>query len=201
MAEIGDKSEKNKPKNLIDVIRIRRSYRKYADDAVSGEKIEYLKKVVLEGATTFGFESPFFIFVTRPETKKRIKRAIFTGLMGKLNPWIIKTKAFGFVVACGYPEKAPKIDDKYLYLSECAFLLELMVLAAAEVGVGTCWMGAFGEEEVKRVLSIPEDARVVAVTPLGYPPEKIRATSWDYMVRNLVSKRRKPIEDIVTVIS
>jgi nitroreductase len=35
--------------------------------------------------------------------------------------------------------------------------------------LGTCWIGAFEEDEVKKVLNIPEEIRVVAMTPLGYP--------------------------------
>lgn len=200
MVERSDQPGKNGLKSLMDVIRIRRSFRKYTGDEIPADKIDYMKKVVLKGASTFGVESPFFIFVTKRDMKKRLRRAIFSGLMGKINPWIVTTSAFGFVVACGYPERAPVVDDKYLYLAECAILTELLVLAAAEVGIGTCWIGGFGEEGVKEALSLPDEARVVAVSPLGYPPEKIRATSWDYMARNLVSKNRKPIEEIVTVI-
>ncbi len=198
-----DRGEKKKsPIDLMEVIKVRRSYRKYTDEQIPAGNInmDYLKKVVLDGAWAFGFNSPFFIFVTRPDLKKRLKRAIFSGLMGKVNPWILTTKAFGFVVACGYPQKAGILDDKYLYLSECSILMEFLVLAAAEVGIGTCWIGGFGEEGIKGALSISDDARIVAVTPLGYPPKRIRATSWDYMARNLVSKRRKPMEKIVTMI-
>lgn len=188
------------PADLMDVIRLRRSYRRYSDKPIQAEKIEYLKEVVLDGASALGFESPFFIFVTEPEQKKRLRRAIFSGFMGKVNPWIITTKAFGFVVCCGYPDRACVMDDKYLYLSECSILMELLVLAAAEVGIGTCWMGGFGEEGIKGALSIDDDARIAAVTPLGYPPEKVRATSREYMEKGLVSRRRKPMEKIVTMI-
>jgi len=194
--------EKNStlPKSLMDVIKIRRSYRKYTDDEIPTEKIDYLKNVVLEGASAFGFESPHFIFVTKPDVKKRLKKGIFSGLMGKVNPWIFTTKAFGFAVVCGYPDKSPRMDDRHLYLSECAFLTELMILAAAEVGIGTCWIGGFGEVGIKKALSLPDEVRVVAVTPLGYPPDKIKATTWDYMTNNLASERRVPIDNIVTMI-
>jgi nitroreductase len=42
---------------------------------------------------------------------------------------------------------------------------------AWEEGLGTCWIGAFKETEVKKILSIPEDVKVLALTPLGYPDE------------------------------
>jgi len=47
--------------------------------------------------------------------------------------------------------------------------LEHLVLAAWEKQLGTCWIGAFTEKEVKKILNVPEDLKVVAITPLGYP--------------------------------
>ncbi len=44
-----------------------------------------------------------------------------------------------------------------------------LVLAARAEGLGTCWIGAFQNEAVKKLLNIPEEYNVVAVTPLGYP--------------------------------
>ena len=44
-----------------------------------------------------------------------------------------------------------------------------MSLAAIEEGLGTCWIGAFTEDQVKRILGIPENIRVVAMLALGYP--------------------------------
>jgi nitroreductase len=120
--------------------------------------------------------------------------------MGKVNPWILNTKAPGFVIACGRIDRAKKVNDKLIYLAETAIVMEALVLAAAEVGLATCWLGGFGEEGMKKALSLPEDERIVAVSPLGYPPEKISVSSWDYMARNLVSKRRVGIEKIATIL-
>jgi nitroreductase len=44
-----------------------------------------------------------------------------------------------------------------------------MLLQAYELGLGTCWIGAFQEDDVKEILKIPESVRVVAMMPLGYP--------------------------------
>jgi len=46
-----------------------------------------------------------------------------------------------------------------------------MILEAYELGLGTCWIGAFNENEVREILDIPEHVRVVAMIPLGYPDE------------------------------
>ncbi len=46
-----------------------------------------------------------------------------------------------------------------------------MILVAWELGLGSCWIGAFTEGKVKKALGIPNEVRVVALTPLGYPTE------------------------------
>lgn len=50
-----------------------------------------------------------------------------------------------------------------------AIALQQMMLAATEEGLGTCWIGAFIEGKVKKVLNVPEPYRVIGLSPLGYP--------------------------------
>ena len=53
--------------------------------------------------------------------------------------------------------------------------MQNLVLTATDLGLGTCWVAAFernGEEEIKKVLNLPKDLRVIAMTPLGYPDEE-----------------------------
>ena len=58
---------------------------------------------------------------------------------------------------------------------DLAIALDHLILAATAEGLGTCWIGAFKEAEVRRVLQIPEDIKIVALTPLGYPTQEARA--------------------------
>ena len=48
---------------------------------------------------------------------------------------------------------------------------ELLVLEASALGLGTCWVGAFPEQPVKKLLGVPYHIRIVAITPLGVPDE------------------------------
>jgi nitroreductase len=59
-------------------------------------------------------------------------------------------------------------------------------LAAANEGLGTCWIGAYKEAEVKKVLKIPDGVKVIALTPLGYP------------VQEPPARPRKPLNDIIS---
>ena len=55
---------------------------------------------------------------------------------------------------------------------DAGLAMEHLILAAAEQGLGTCWQGLFTEEKVRAALSVPDDVRVVAMTPLGYAAEE-----------------------------
>jgi nitroreductase len=46
-----------------------------------------------------------------------------------------------------------------------------IVVAAASLGLGTCWIGAFYQDQVKEILGVPESVRVVNLLTLGYPKE------------------------------
>jgi nitroreductase len=190
-----------KPKSFMEVVKTRRSVRKYVDTPIDRKLIDALCETARQGVRAFGFSSPLFLFVIDPGERKKVSRAVFSGWFGKINPWVLTTKAPCFIVACGNTGQAAVVGDKRLYLAETAIAMELVVLAAAELGLATCWLGGFGEEGVKKALGLGDELRIVAVSPLGYAPEKIRMASWDYMARNLVSKRRKPMEKIAEFVS
>jgi nitroreductase len=63
------------------------------------------------------------------------------------------------VMMCGYPTYAIDVSTAIAY----------MLLQAYELGLGTCWIGVFNEDEIKTILAVPRDVRGVALSPLGYP--------------------------------
>ncbi|MCX7784865.1 MAG: nitroreductase family protein [candidate division WOR-3 bacterium] len=72
------------------------------------------------------------------------------------------------------------------YPVDIAIALEHIILAATNEGLGTCWIGAYDEAEVKKILRIPDDVKVIALTPLGYPAQEP------------APKPRKPLSEIVS---
>ena len=60
-----------------------------------------------------------------------------------------------------------------------------MTLAAAELGLGTCWIGAFDATAAREILGLPEDVEPIVFTPLGYPADEPRP------------KKRKALEELV----
>ena len=71
------------------------------------------------------------------------------------------------------------------YAIDVAIAIDHMTLAAVDEGLGTCWIGAFSQEKVREILNVPDQYRVVALLPLGFP-RKERA-----------HKPRKPLNEIV----
>jgi len=63
------------------------------------------------------------------------------------------------------------------YAVDLAIAIDHMTLQAAEEGLGTCWIGAFSQEEVKEVLNIPKEYRVVVLLPLGFPADEPKGKS------------------------
>ena len=98
------------------------------------------------------------------------------------------------IVACGFPRLAyPRMGGRYSSLDiDLAIALDHLTLAAVEEGLGTCWIGAFFEEQVKSLLAVPEDARVLAMMPLGYP-----ASSG--LIREIMVNDRKPETEIFSL--
>jgi nitroreductase len=76
-----------------------------------------------------------------------------------------------FLLFVADPTKSGVRDDKPYYMTDIGIAMENAVLAATELGLGTCWVGAFTEGPIKEFLAIPQSQRIVAITPLGVPAE------------------------------
>jgi len=93
------------------------------------------------------------------------------------------------VVACG--QRQPR--NRSGYMGEMSMLLDIsiafthLILAARAEGLGTCWIGAFDNDEIKKLLNVPEGYEVVAATPLGYPSEDVFTEPRDRKNHEIVS--------------
>jgi nitroreductase len=155
--------------SIMDVIKGRRSIRRFK----RGEKVseEDLKKI-LEAATyapSAGNRQPWeFIIVENEDTKNKLAEAAYN------QTWI--TEAPIIIVVCANEERsASRYGERgrTLYcIQDTAAAIQNMLLMAHSLGYGTCWVGAFNENEVRRILNIPISVRPVAIIPIGKPDEK-----------------------------
>lgn len=144
--------------SVLEVIRKRRSIRAYKPEPVKDEHL----KLLLEAARlapSAGNRQPWrFIVVRDPELKKRVAEAAAKQMF--------IADAGVIIVAVADPTASPRWHDKDVMIA-----MEHLILAATELGYGTCWIGAFDEARIKSLLKIPEQHRVIALTPVGVPAE------------------------------
>jgi nitroreductase len=164
--------------DVLEAIRTRRSIRSYESRPVEKEKLmDVLEAARLSPSATNG--QPWsFIVVTDREVKERLRSSY-----GK--DWFVSAPVI--VVACALPDQAwVRHDGEEYWKVDVSIAMQDLILAAWEQGLGTCWIGAFREDEAKKALGIPRNVRVVALTPLGYPAEEKGPVA-----------NRKPMEQIV----
>ena len=153
------------PMDLMEAIKTRRSIRKYKALQVP----ETLLREVLNAARlapSADNAQPWKIIVVRDEQVK-------SKLASACNGQKFMAQAPIVLVACGNPEDAFQTVGGYMssHVIDASIAVDHLTLAAHALGLGTCWIAAFKEDKVREILAIPEDVRVIALTPLGYPDE------------------------------
>lgn len=146
---------------FMEVIKKRRSIRKYKPDPVSQEDIDYILESARLAPSWANTQCWKFIVVTDPKVKEELASAG--------NSWIAQAPVI--IVACADPSKPGTKGDQPYYMLDIGIAMEHLILAAADKGLGTCWIGAFDEAKAKKALGVPDNIRVVASTPLGYPDQ------------------------------
>jgi nitroreductase len=139
-----------------EVIKKRRSIRKYKDTPVPKEKIlEVLEAARI--APSASHRQPWhFIVVEDKEVIKKLAK----------QEWAAEAPVM--IVGLADQDASPS-----WCLNDLGIAFEHLVLAATNLGLGTCWMGQSKREElVKGLLDIPDNFKVIALTPIGFPDEK-----------------------------
>jgi nitroreductase len=148
-----------------DVIRTRRSIRKFSQKAIE----ESVLKKILEGiriAPSGSNRQPWkFIVIKSQETKDKLVAACRDQKFIAEAPVII--------AACSLVIESNRGNymKEFSVLVDVSIAFDHLMLAARNEGLGTCWIGAFDNETVKGILGIPKEINVVALTPLGYPAD------------------------------
>jgi len=149
--------------DLAEAIKKRRSIRKYLTRKVENDKLDRVLEAGRLAPSAKNLQEWRFVVVRDEGRRKRLAEAAKGQTFVGEAPVVIAACATvtDYVMTCG----------QLTYPIDLAIALEHMVLTAAADGLGTCWIGAFYEEEVKKILNIPPEVRVVALLPLGYPDE------------------------------
>ncbi len=172
--------------DVYEAIKNRRSVRSYQSRPIPGDVLHRLQQAIRYAPSACNNQPWHFIFIT----DEKIRQAV----AGACNDQMWMAGAPLIVAACGIPEQAYKrmggsgnsVDV------DLAIAVDHLTLAAVAEGLGTCWIGAFRENEVKSLLGIPWEVKVVALTPVGYPAEA-------GLIRPVDEGRRKPAKEIFSL--
>lgn len=163
--------------DIIEVIKNRRSIRKYKSDPVDDKTVEIVMEAARLAPSWANTQCWRFIVVRDENTRARIAATIAANPTIGSNPALnaIKTAPV-LIIACaekavsGYFQGQAATDkgDSWM-MFDVALAMENLVLAAAALGLGTVHVGLFDAQQVASILGVPEGYCVVEMTPLGYP--------------------------------
>jgi len=164
----------------MDIIRSRRSIRRFLDRPVEREKILDCLEAARLAPSASNVQPWRFLVIDDPALKTTLCEKAFSGIYGM----------------CGFAAQAPvvvallarldivtnrmgrQIQGTQFYLIDLGIAGEHFVLQAEELGLATCWIGWFNRKKVRKTLGIPRKFKIVALIPLGYaasrPPSETR---------------------------
>ncbi|MEM3703965.1 MAG: nitroreductase family protein [Candidatus Bathyarchaeia archaeon] len=153
--------------DVLEAIKGRRSIRAFKDTDVSPEIVEKLLDAARWAPSAGNIQPWEFIIVRNREIKGKLAEAALGQSFIEEAPVVIVVCADEERSASGYG-----VRGRALYcLQDTAAAIQNIHLTAYALGLGTCWVGAFREDEAREVLKIPRGLRPVAIIPVGYPAE------------------------------
>ena len=167
--------------NVFEAIKERRSIRSFKEQDVKEKDIEMLIEAAMWAPSAGNIQPWEFIIVRRHDLKEELAEAAFGQAFVEAAPLVIVVCANENRSFQGY-----SVRGKPLYcIQDTAAAIQNIHLTAHSLGLGTCWIGAFSEEETAKILKVPNGVRPVAVVPVGYPAE------------SPAPRNRRPISQIV----
>lgn len=164
---------------VLEAIEKRHSVRSYQDKEIPEKILQQILEAGRLAPSAKNVQPWKFIVVKDKDLKKH------------LVPACVNQKFVGeasvVVVGCATTLNYKMGNGEYSYTADLAIALDHMSLESASLGLGTCWIGKFYQDQVKKILDIPEEVQVVALMPIGYPKE----------LELGLKRERKPLSEIV----
>ncbi len=161
---------------VLDSIRRRYSCRDYQDKSIEQDKLDSILEAARLAPSARNTQDWRFVVVTDRDTKSRIA--------GTTNRPEVFEKAGVIIAACSNSDEVMRCGQAIGPI-DVAIALEHICLQAADLGLGTCWIGSFDSDKVRQILAIPEDIAIIELMALGYPAD------------SKPEPKREPMEKIV----
>jgi nitroreductase len=160
-----------------ELIAERYSVRAYKPDPVEQDKLERVLEAARLAPTAVNFQ-PFQLIVIHTQGREDELNRIYR------KDWFVQPPLV--VAVCGVPDQGwTRRDGKSFLEVDAAIVMDHLILAATNEGLGTCWVGNFDVDAAREVLGLPDNVEPIAFTPIGYPDDEPR------------TKKRRPLSDLV----
>jgi len=167
--------------NFLELVKHRCSVRSFSDKEIEPEKLEYILECARLAPSAVNYQPWRFFVASSDEAKTKLQRCYN-------REWF--TSAPLYILACGDTSQSWKrgSDGKDHLDIDVAIAVEHICLAAAEQGLGTCWVCNFDAALCRQELNLPENLIPVAIIPLGYPAVTIERKGSRKDIGDIVEK-------------
>lgn len=163
------------------LVESRYSVRSYTSEPVSDEALSYVLDCARLAPSAVNFQPWHFYVISSPDARARLSQCYN-------REWFTTAPCYVLITACHDQEWVRKSDEKAHGDIDVAIAAEHICLAAAEIGLGTCWVCNFDAPLCSELFKLPVNESPVVILPLGHPAPDSEAKP----------KNRKAVEDIVT---
>jgi len=184
-----------KSMHVLEAIKTRRSIRKYKNDPIAIDDLNLILESIRWTPSWANTQCWEVIVVTEKEKRKKLLEAFppkNPGAQAVVTAPIVLVLASKKGVSGYYKGKAVTIYGDW-FMFDVALAMQNLVLTAHSLGLGTVILGYFDHKKVSEILNLPDDIKVVAMTPLGYPEEipqpPSRKTLTDFVSYESFAKR------------
>jgi nitroreductase len=163
---------------FLELVKQRYSVRAYKSEPIENDKLQKVLEAAQLAPTACNLQ-PFQLIVVHTKGREKELQRIYGA------SWFVQAPII--ICACGKPSESWVRTDGENYCDiDVTIAMDHLILAAADLGLGTCWIGAFNPEAAREILGLPDDVKPVAFTPLGYPDDRVKTKnrkSIDHLVR------------------
>lgn len=147
---------------VMETIRKRYSCRAYQEKAIEKDKLDTILEAARLAPSARNMQDWRFVIVKETETKRQVAECT--------NRPEVFEKAGVIIVGCSNSDHVMRCGQAIAPI-DVAIALEHICLQATELGLGTCWIGAFDSEKARAILGIPDEIIIVELMAVGYPAD------------------------------
>lgn len=147
----------------------RRSIRRYDETPVTDDQVKQVVEAIRYAPSWANMQGWHILVVKDAATRENLSKVI------EGNPGAnAVAQAPVLIAVCMDPAASGALPGRDYFMTDAGILMDHIMLQAAELGLGTVFIGNFDEEKVREVLGVPADLKIVGLTPLGVPAKAPR---------------------------